>query len=48
LKKGFSPEKIPVIVFWNLNARYANSPFDPHQNKIISLSGFNQALLKNI
>lgn len=44
-KNGY---KIPVVVFWNLNAAYGNTPATGKEKGTVLISGFSPSVLKNV
>lgn len=40
--------KVPVIVFWNLNAAYGNSPVSFNKKGVALVSGFSPAIMKAV
>lgn len=40
--------KMPVLVFWNLNAQYGNFPSTSTENGIVMISGFSPAIMKSV
>jgi hypothetical protein len=40
--------KMPLLVFWNLNAGYGNQPGTAYENGVVMISGFSPAIMKAV
>jgi hypothetical protein len=40
--------KVPMLVFWNLNAAYGNAPSTAQENGVVLISGFSPAIMKAV
>jgi hypothetical protein len=40
--------KVPMLVFWNLNAVYGNAPSTAQENGVVLISGFSPAIMKAV